>query len=182
MLFRKNLAAPELADFYTQIIPNKVAPSCSLTWAPAFALATHTHSSWVGKWVELSMSTHELLMSSAHLWNYPAGITKLDFQNSRLYWTCAGSHKVISSGMDGQDIQMVIHCATHWGAHGIGVSGDRVYWTNFQTNMLESGTKSGEDVNILHGGTGRLYGLTVAPSRGKRVGNRTNHCENRACS
>ena len=106
----------------------------------------------------------------------------IDFQNSRLYWTCAGSNKVQSSDIQGRDIQIVIQRATHSGPNGIGLSGDRIFWSDFESNMLESGTKSGEDVNILYGGASPLYGLALAPSRGNLVGNRTNHCENRACS
>ena len=112
----------------------------------------------------------------------PRGIT-IDFQSSRLYWTCVGDDKVQSSNMHGTNIQTVIQRPqrpTSSRPYGIALLGGRIYWTNNITKKLESQTVSGRDPRLLHTGVNPLWHLTIVPRLGLPT-NRTNHCENQSC-
>ena len=111
--------------------------------------------------------------------NSPNRIT-IHFQNSRLYWTC-GEDEIQSSSMQGTDVQTVVRHPGGSHTWGIGVSSDRIYWTDFTTMKIGSCTKTGQDVQILHTGTCHLGSLAIVP-RWNLPTNRTNHCKNRACS
>ena len=113
--------------------------------------------------------------------NNPAGIT-IDFQNSRLYWTCAGDAKIESSDMQGRDIQSTLQRPSNSFTFGIGLTTDRLYWTDHQGNKIGSSTKTGQDTRDLYPGASGLNHVSVVPRSNHPSRNRTNHCENKACS
>ena len=112
--------------------------------------------------------------------NYPAGIT-IDVQNSRLYWTCYGDDKIKSSDLQGRNVQTVLRHRRGSNAWGIGLTRDRIYFTDWSTKKLWSITKTGLDVQLLHIGTTNLLHVSMVPRSGLPR-SRTNHCKNHACS
>ena len=112
--------------------------------------------------------------------NYPAGIT-IDFQNSRLYWTCTGDDKIKSSDLQGRDVQAVLRHRRGSNAWGIGLTRDRIYFTDFFARTMWSITKTGRDVNVLYTGTTNLLHVSIR-TRSGLPRSRTNHCKNHACS
>ena len=104
----------------------------------------------------------------------PFGLT-IDFQNSRLYWRDASILK--SSDMHGGDIKTVVQRPGNYGPKGIGLLAGRIYWTG-HGQTLESCTMTGDDVRILHTGSGIFLQLAVVPRPDLPGTKRANHCEN----
>ena len=105
----------------------------------------------------------------------------IDFQNSRLYWTCEGDSTVQSSTMDGAEIRTIAKRSSASKTFGIGLSRGNLYWTNYGTRTLESSTMTGQDIQILHASESNLRRLTVVP-RLDLPRNRSNDCAGLTCS
>lgn len=107
----------------------------------------------------------------------------IDFEASRLYWACGhiGDNRIQSSNMHGRDKQTVIQTRGGSWTWGVGLLGNRVYFTNFNTMTLQSVTKAGNDIRVLHNGTTEFYGLAVVPTGFNVTRYRNNHCENKNC-
>ena len=110
----------------------------------------------------------------------PLGIT-IDFQDSCLYWVTRGDDKVWSSDMQGQKARPILQRSGYPNLVGIGVLGQRIYWTEMYTANLQSSTKAGSNIRLLHTGTSGFHRLAIIP-RPDLPANGTNRCENRHCS
>lgn len=113
--------------------------------------------------------------------NKPRGVI-IDFEESRLYWTCTGDNKVRSSDLQGRNIQTVVQRPSGSWTHGLALSRGRLYWSNSLTGQLESSTKTGQDIRLLHSGEREhwLMHLGLVP-RLNLPEHRINHCANRGC-
>ena len=107
----------------------------------------------------------------------PAGIT-IDFHGSKLYWADWRSNKIQSSGLDGSGVVALMQLSS--GPYGIAVTGERLYWSLFDAKIMQSATKTGEDIRMVHFGRAGIYHLTVPDWTA--IKNRTNPCRVQACS
>ena len=108
------------------------------------------------------------------------GIT-IDFQSSRLLWVSANGKKIQPSSMNGGSVQTILSLPGGSWPIGIGIFGDRIYWTDHNSNFLKSCTKSGQDVQILHSGGGSPRHLAIIPALHPPTA-RIKDCENLSCT
>ena len=83
------------------------------------------------------------------------GIT-IDYQSSRLVWVSASGDRIESSNMDGGDDHTILSLRSESWPVGVGIFGDRIYWTNLKSKTVQSSTKTGRYVHTLYTGGG-LY-------------------------
>lgn len=112
----------------------------------------------------------------------PQGIT-IDFQNSRLYWTCEQEGTAVqSSTLEGSEVKTIVQRPiSTWTSRTSGLFGRRVYWTNLRTRTLESSTLAGKDLRLMHTSPVGLWTLAVA-GRVDLPNNRANDCVGQACA
>ena len=108
------------------------------------------------------------------------GIT-IDFQNSRLCWVSANGNKIQSSNADGGSVETILSLPSGSWPIGIGIFGDRIYWTTHGNYMVKSCTKTGQDVQTLYTGSSSLFHLAIVPELYPPAV-RTNHCEKLSCT
>ena len=105
------------------------------------------------------------------------GIT-IDFQSSRLYWT--SGHSVQSSTMQGTDVRTVIQGTADTYPYGIAVFGDKMYWSDYVNRQLETGSKTGQEIRVLHTGSDTMWQIAVSLPLNLST-TRTNPCETHSC-
>ena len=108
------------------------------------------------------------------------GIT-IDFQSSRLFWVSANADKIQSSSMDGGSVETILSLTRGSWPIGVGLFGDRIYWANNGNNIVQSCTKSGQDVRTLYTGTSSLLHLAIVPELYPPT-SRTNDCDKMSCT
>ena len=112
---------------------------------------------------------------------YARGLT-IDFEESRLYWTCRGDDTIQSSNLQGSDIRTVIQLQNGSYPIGVGPLHDRLYWTNFEGKTLQASSMSdGTVVQTLYTGNKRLYHFVIIPGLNLPT-NRVNHCDRQNCT
>ena len=108
------------------------------------------------------------------------GIT-IDFQSSRLLWVSANGNKIQSSNMNGGGVETILSLPSGSWPIGIGIFGDRIYWTNHNTKTVKSCTKTGQDVKTLYTGASNPMHLAIVPELYPPTV-RTNDCEKLSCT
>ena len=127
-------------------------------------------------------SNHSIIIQGLR---FPLGIT-IDFDDSRLYWVTEADERVVpggrvySSGMQGGDLKIIVELPIGSFPIGIGVWGDRVYWTSYQ-RRLQSSTKSGQDIQYLTAKGEIMFHMVIVP-RPRPPISRKNDCANKKCS
>ena len=92
-----------------------------------------------------------------------------------------------SSDLQGHDVNTVVRLPHDSLPVGIGLLGSRIYWTNLRAKTLESSSKSGQYIQLLHNETSTdsasyLHRLAVVPRPDIPIRRRTNSCENQKCA
>ena len=87
----------------------------------------------------------------------------IDFQSSRLFWVSANGDKIQSSSMNGGGVETILSLPSGSWPVGIGIFGDRIYWTNNNDNTVKSCTKTGQDVQNLYTGVSSPIHLAIVP-------------------
>ena len=113
--------------------------------------------------------------------NGPRGI-KVDFEESRIYFTVASDHKIESSNFQGGDRRTVIQVSSDSYPYGIVLLNNKIYWANLYSKTIQCCTKDGGDTEILlNTGTSGVGYLTAVPML-NLPRNRINHCAQQSCS
>ena len=107
----------------------------------------------------------------------PSGII-VDMQSLRLYWAGSGDTRIQSANLDGTSVRNIATSAS--GSYGITLLNERVYWGQYSANTIQSSTINGTDMRVEHSGTVTTRHFAVPIWNLPR--NRTNPCEQRACS
>ena len=106
----------------------------------------------------------------------PCGIT-LDFAGSRLYWADLKAKKIQSSNLDGKELKTVAEVPLS--PYGIALLDGRIYWSYWDSKIVQSCSKSGE-IRKIYEGTVSSRDITVPVWNLPK--NRTNDCDHQNCS
>ncbi|CAG7838551.1 unnamed protein product [Allacma fusca] len=89
----------------------------------------------------------------------------VDIYYDQLCWADAGTHKIECIGVDGRNRK--VHVMNVKYPFGLTLALDTFYWTDWNTKMIESASRStgvsGPSINVPLGGTGKLYGIVLVP-------------------
>lgn len=108
----------------------------------------------------------------------PCGIV-IDFQSSRLYWADQVGKKIQSSNLDGSGLSTLIQGLPN-GPFGMAVVGNRLFWGHYYSSVVKSSAMTGLDAKVMYNGTVNTRHF-VATNWDLPM-NRTNDCEQSACS
>ena len=95
---------------------------------------------------ELDGSNRVVIVDTAVKW--PNGLV-IDQREQKIYWVDTTLDKIEVMDMDGHHRKVLLDSGLG-GVFGIGVLGDRIYWTDWEQSSLESANKhSGKERNLL---------------------------------
>ncbi|XP_066985718.1 low-density lipoprotein receptor-related protein 4 isoform X1 [Macrobrachium rosenbergii] len=117
-----------------------------------------------------------VLVSSNIIW--PNGLS-IDWKNKELYWTDAKANLIQAIGLDGRKRRILVKDVLH--PYGISVTGQYVYWTDWETKSLNRTLKkAGRPVSTIREGLAGIMDIKALP--GPTVGSNVCGRDNGHCS